>query len=203
MGTHPIFESDFDCLTEMRILNYGVLWGLISAENFGTVKTEEAKKAQEAVKKMREEAIKEATAHIPDLSPEELKKLEEDHLRQSVKDHQERMASQGVKHAQEEIASKEKIAQMKMRAAQGCPHAAEFLRNLEAKKVQKKINPPIEDRVLGSAANDEEYTIQELRDLAAKGNGLAQLKLQELAQENLDAEIAQWEGMAAQGCPMA
>merc|ERR1712131_331512 len=26
MGTHPIFESDFDCLTEMMIDNFNVVW---------------------------------------------------------------------------------------------------------------------------------------------------------------------------------
>merc|ERR1712048_556745 len=202
MGTHPIFESDFDCLTEMRILKYGVLAGLISAENFGTVKSDEAKEAQEAVKKMREGAMKEATAHIADLNPEELKELENQHLKDALRRQQENLASQGVKHAKEEV-TKEKIAQMKMRAAHGCPHAAEFLKNLEAEKVKKKINPPIEDRVLGSRVEDEEYTVQELRELAAKGNGLAQLKLQELAEENLEAEVAQLKAAAAQGCPRA
>merc|ERR1712126_34346 len=35
MGTHPIFESDFDCLTDMRILSFG---RLLSAK-IGSVRT--------------------------------------------------------------------------------------------------------------------------------------------------------------------
>jgi len=38
MGTHPIFESDFDCLTEMK-LSLLILTSIASAQSFGAVKS--------------------------------------------------------------------------------------------------------------------------------------------------------------------
>merc|ERR1711990_1217100 len=38
MGTHPIFESDFDCLTEMK-LSLVILTSIASAQSFGAVKS--------------------------------------------------------------------------------------------------------------------------------------------------------------------
>merc|ERR1739838_121372 len=113
MGTHPIFESDFDCLTvkRMRIVKYGVLCGLIAAESFGTVKSKEAVAAQEAVQKLKENAMHEATDHITD----DMRKMEEEILQSALKAQKDAMKNRGAKHHQDNNESE--IAQMRMRAA--------------------------------------------------------------------------------------
>ena len=99
------------------------------------------------------------------------------------------MASRGSSHAAEEKARQDKIREMKMRAAQGCPQAAKFLRDLEEEKLkaQKWVNgkpPPIADRVVGSG-HDEEFTVEELKQMAAQGCPLSKMKLAEMVAEGL------------------
>merc|ERR1712110_1306780 len=95
MGTHPIFESDFDCLTEMKVVKYGLLYSLVSGESFGSVKSQDAIKAQEAVQKLRNDAMAHATEHIV---TDEMRAAEEQHLKDVHKESVERMAAQGAKH---------------------------------------------------------------------------------------------------------
>ena len=116
---------------------------------------------------------------------------------------------------------------MKARASQGCPHAAEWLKNYElekakeakekSEKIEKKTEkteekpkkrswrdaPPIQDRVVGSSHN-EEFTVEELKEMAAKGCPLSRMKLKELEEEGvIEPDYKALESMAAQGCPMA
>lgn len=180
----------------MRLIKYGALCALISAESFGTVKAKDVVEAQEAVKKLQEDAMAAATSHMDDAT---LKALEEEHLKEVHQEHLEKMASQGVKHAKASLDKEAEISMMKMRAAQGCPHAAKFLKDLEKAKLAEY--PPIEDRVVGTQ-HEEEYSIDELKEMAARGCNLSKMKLQEL-EAQAGAELEKIKTMAAQGCPHA
>merc|ERR1711937_603175 len=37
MGTHPIFESDFDCLTDFRMASSRIIWGGLGALSLGAL----------------------------------------------------------------------------------------------------------------------------------------------------------------------
>jgi len=77
--------------------------------------------------------MKEATDHhITD----EMRKMEEQVLVDAHKAQKDSMKNRGAKHHQNNNESE--IAQMKMRAAQGCPHAAKYLKDLEKEKIEKR-----------------------------------------------------------------
>ena len=154
--------------------------------------------------------MNQATGEVTD----EMRKREEEHLKAVHKQQVENMASRGAKHSMDSAGKKSaedkrdisEIAIMKMRAAQGCPHAAKYLKDLEAEKVKNSkwdpdLGPPIEDRIVGSS-HDDEYSIEELEGMAAKGDGLARAKLAEI-KANEKPDIEQLKAMAEQGCPMA
>ena len=58
-------------------------------------------------------------------------------------------------------------------------------------------------RVVGSN-HDEEFTVEELKEMAAKGCPLSRMKLKELEEDGvIEPDYEQLESMASQGCPMA
>ena len=58
-------------------------------------------------------------------------------------------------------------------------------------------------RVVGSN-HDEEFTVEELKEMAAKGCPLSRMKLKELEEDGIiEPDYKQLESMASQGCPMA
>ena len=58
-------------------------------------------------------------------------------------------------------------------------------------------------RVVGSN-HDEEFTVEELKEMAANGCALSRMKLKELEEDGvIEPDYKQLESMASQGCPMA
>lgn len=91
--------------------------------------------------------------------------------------------------------------QLKLRAAEGCPHSARMLVEFENMK-KRNEPPPISARILPEDGDDE-FTIEELKKMAAMGNGLAAQKLRELDPSFFEPDVDELEKRAEAGCPVA